>query len=68
MRGAVLLPMLAAALAAQQAGVEGIIVDQTSGQPLARVHVRVTPDADPDSAEEIYGAASDNAGMRLLSQ
>ena len=62
MRGAVLLPMLAAALAAQQAGVEGIVVDQTSGQRLARVHVRVTPDADPDSAEEIYGAASDNAG------
>jgi len=62
------LLLLAASLAAQTASVEGIVVDQATGQPLSGVHVRVlTGDVASVTVERVYGAISDRAGHFSIS-
>ncbi len=64
MKPALLGFFLCATLAAQPAGLEGTVVNQATGQPLAGVHVRlVTGDFTDSGADQIvYGAISDRAG------
>ena len=54
-RVVLLLVTIGASLAAQPASIEGTVVDQTTGKPLDRVHVRLT-------GTEAYGAISDSSG------
>ena len=49
--------------AAQPAGIEGVVLNHATGQPLAGVHVRfVTGDFSGGGMEQAYGAISDRAG------
>jgi large repetitive protein len=59
-RAVILFSMMSASLAAQPASVEGTVVDQTTGKPVARVHVRLNPYSQDQS--EAYGAMSDSSG------
>jgi Carboxypeptidase regulatory-like domain len=63
-RPAILLLLLSAALSAQPAGIDGVVVNHATGQPLSGVHVRlITGDAFGfDIADRAYGAISDKAG------
>ena len=68
MRPIVVLLLLAASLAAQTASVEGVVVNQTTGQPLSDVHVRVlTGDVATVTVERVYGAITDRAGHFSIS-
>ena len=68
MRPIVVLLLLAASLAAQTASVEGVVVNQATGQPLSDVHVRVlTGDVATVTVERVYGAMSDRAGHFSIS-
>jgi hypothetical protein len=59
-RGALLL-VCCACLRAQTAAIEGVVVNQTSGEPMAGVHVRLN--SVTSSAEgQPYGAISNRAG------
>jgi hypothetical protein len=60
-RAVILLAMVGASLGVQPASIEGTVVDQTSGKPLDRVHVRLM-----DS--EVYGAMSDSSGHFSIAQ
>ncbi len=60
-RAVILLATITASLAAQPASIEGTVVDQTTGKPLDRVHVRLT-------ATEVYGAMSDFLGHFSIAQ
>src|SRR5580692_7657376 len=63
MRPAFLLLMLTAALAAQPAGIDGVVVNHVTGQPLSGVHVRLmTGDFGNGGIDQAYGAVSDKAG------
>jgi len=67
-RPIVVLFLLAASLAAQTASVEGVVLNQSTGQPLSDVHVRVlTGDVATLSVERVYGAMSDRAGHFSIS-
>ncbi len=63
MKTAALIPILAAFLAAQQAGIEGVVLNQTSGQPLQGVHVRLYSGIALETATQAYGALTDARGM-----
>lgn len=68
MRPILVLLLLAASLAAQTASVEGVVVNQATGQPLSDVHVRVlTGDVATITVERVYGAMSDRAGHFSIS-
>ena len=68
MRPIVVLLLLAVSLAAQTASVEGVVVNQATGQPLSDVHVRVlTGDVATVTVERVYGAMSDRAGHFSIS-
>jgi hypothetical protein len=55
--------MLTAALAAQPAGIDGVVVNHATGQPLSGVHVRLmTGDFGNGASDQAYGAISDRAG------
>jgi hypothetical protein len=63
MRPAILLLMVTAALAAQPAGIDGVVVNHATGQPLSGVHVRLmTGDFGNGGIDQAYGAISDKAG------
>jgi hypothetical protein len=64
MKPAILGFLFCVALAAQPASVEGTAVNQTNGQPIAGVHVRlVTGDfGGPGNDQMVYGAISDRTG------
>jgi hypothetical protein len=64
MKPALLGFLFCATLAAQPASMEGTVLNQATGQPLAGVHVRlVTGDFTDSGADQIvYGAISDRAG------
>jgi 5-hydroxyisourate hydrolase-like protein (transthyretin family) len=64
MKPALLGFLFCATLAAQPASLEGAVVNQATGQPLAGVHVHlVTGDFSDSGADQIvYGAISDRAG------
>jgi hypothetical protein len=67
LKTAVILVMFGPSLAAQQAGIDGVVVDQVSGAPLERVHVSLyggDPQRRPDL---IYGAMSDKIGHFSIS-
>src|ERR1017187_5320286 len=67
-RPIVVLLLLAASLAAQTASVEGVVVNQATGQPQSDVHVRVlTGDVATVTVERVYGAMSDRAGHFSIS-
>lgn len=53
--------LLSSALAAQPASVEGSVIDDTSGQPLAGAHISLLA-GDFGNIKEAYGAVSDRAG------
>jgi hypothetical protein len=53
--------LLSGALAAQPASVDGSVVDDTGGQPLAGVHISLLA-GDFGNIKEAYGAISDRAG------
>jgi hypothetical protein len=59
-RAALLLACCACAVA-QTAAVEGVAVNQTTGRPMAGVHVRFVI-ASPSGDEQPYGAVSDGKG------
>jgi hypothetical protein len=63
-RLATLLLLLSAALSAQPASIDGVVVNHATGQPLSGVHVRlITGNAFGfDAADQAYGAISDKAG------
>jgi Carboxypeptidase regulatory-like domain len=68
MKPLVLLSFLAASLAGQTASVEGVVVNQSTGQPLSGAHVRVlTGDVATVTVERVYGAISDAAGHFSIS-
>ena len=68
MRPIIVLLLLAASLAAQTASVEGVVVNQATGQPLSDVHVRVlTGDVATLTVERVYGAMTDRAGHFSIS-
>ncbi|HUA59995.1 MAG TPA: carboxypeptidase-like regulatory domain-containing protein [Verrucomicrobiae bacterium] len=55
-------------LAAQTAGVEGVVVNKVTGQPLSDVHLRVlTGDVATLTVERVYGAMTDRAGHFSIS-
>jgi len=56
--------LFCAALAAQPANLEGTVVNQTNGQPIAGVHIRMITGAfgDSDGDQTVYGSISDRAG------
>jgi hypothetical protein len=55
--------MLTAALAAQPAGIDGVVVNHATGQPLSGVHVRLMAgDFGNGGIDQAYGAISDKAG------
>ena len=64
MRAGLLLLLFGAGLSAQQAGVSGITVDKSTGQPLRGVHVRfITGDfGSQGGVDVVYGAFSDATG------
>jgi len=64
MRAALIFLVFCAACAeAQQSGVDGVVIDRSTGQPLAGVHVRmVTGDFGNGGVSAVYGAVSDRAG------
>ncbi len=55
------LAVLSVRLAAQQTGVAGIVVDQTNGKPLERVHLTLVT-GKPENSGQVYGALSDPVG------
>jgi len=61
MRAVILVAMMGARLAAQPAGIEGTVVDETTGKALERVHVTFI-------GAETYGAMSDTAGHFSIAQ
>src|SRR5580698_778099 len=60
-RAIILLATMGASLAAQPASIEGTVVDQTTGKPLDRVHVRL-------ASAEVYGATSNSLGHFSMAQ
>jgi hypothetical protein len=59
MRPALLLLMLTAALAAQPASIDGVVVNHATGQPLSGVHVRLmTGDFGNGGIDQATGAIS----------
>lgn len=64
MKPALLGFLFCASLAAQPASIEGTVVNQITGQPLAGVHVRLVTGDFSDSGNDqiVYGAISDSAG------
>jgi hypothetical protein len=64
MRPAVLIFLLAAALSAQEAGIEGVVVNKLTGQPLSgvRIHILTGDFTGNSGVEAAYGAVSDQAG------
>ncbi len=61
MHRAALLVVCCAGLGAQPAAVEGVVVNQATGRPVAGVHVRFLSAA-PGAEGQPYGAVSDLAG------
>jgi hypothetical protein len=61
-RTAALVLLFAAPVAAQQGSVEGVVLNRTSGQPIAGVHVRLILGIDIQNATQAYGAITDAAG------
>lgn len=63
MRPAILVLLLAAAVSAQPASVDGVVVNRASGEPLSGVHVRLfSGDFGDGGIDQAYGAISDKAG------
>jgi 5-hydroxyisourate hydrolase-like protein (transthyretin family) len=62
MRTAALFLLLAGALTAQQGSIEGVVLNQASGQPLPGVHIRLLNQMIVESATQAWGAATDAAG------
>jgi hypothetical protein len=60
-RAVILVAIIGARLAAQPAGIEGTVVDETTGKPLERVHVIFI-------AAETYGSISDAGGHFSIAQ
>lgn len=60
--GALLLLSLASCLHAQNAGVEGVAIDISTGQPMSGVHVRLMSEPGPARLESDYGAMSGKMG------
>src|ERR1039458_2644961 len=63
MRTAALILLLAAPLAAQQGSIEGVVLNQASGQPLPGVHVRLFAGLVIETAAQAYGANTDANGQ-----
>jgi hypothetical protein len=62
-RLAILVILLAAALSAQPASVDGVVVNRATGEPLSNVHISlVTGDFGNGGIDRVYGAISDKAG------
>ncbi len=61
MQRAALLLACCACLGAQPAAIEGVVVNQATGEPMAGVHVRFTSVAS-SADRQAYGAMSDRAG------
>jgi hypothetical protein len=61
MRAFILVAMMGAGLSAQPAGVDGTVIDETTGKPVERVHVTFI-------GAETYGAMSDVAGHFSIAQ
>lgn len=59
--GVLLLPLLATSLRAQNASLEGIAIDISTGQPLSGVHVRLMTER-PGPSQVNYGAESGKRG------
>jgi protocatechuate 3,4-dioxygenase beta subunit len=60
--GALLLLSVAYCLRAQNASVEGVAIDISSGQPMSGVHVRLMSEAGPARSELNYGALTGKTG------
>ena len=58
MRPATLILLFAASLAAQQASLDGVVLNQARGQPLPGVHIRLYVGIVIEGANESYGAVS----------
>lgn len=58
MRTATLVLLLAASLAAQQGSIDGVVLNQASGQPLSGVHVRLFAALSIEIATQAYGATT----------
>jgi len=59
MKGAILFILLGRSLTAQQSGIEGVVVDSVTHQPMPRVHITLRPaTAEGAGPEDIYGAMS----------
>lgn len=68
MRPVVVLLTLVASMKAQPASVEGVVVNQATGQAMGDVHVRVlTGDLATLTVERVYGAMTDRAGHFSIS-
>jgi 5-hydroxyisourate hydrolase-like protein (transthyretin family) len=61
MRAFILVAMMGARLSAQPAGIDGTVIDETTGKPVERVHVTFI-------GAETYGAMSDAAGHFSIAQ
>ena len=61
MHRAALLVVCCACLGAQPAAIEGLVVNQATGQPMRGVHVRLFS-SDPNADGQPYGAITDLAG------
>src|SRR5579862_9361274 len=61
-RTAGMLAMLGSSLAAQQTGIDGVVIDQVSGAPLERVHVSLYGGDPRQRPDLVYGAMSDKSG------
>jgi protocatechuate 3,4-dioxygenase beta subunit len=62
MRTAALFLLLAGALAAQPGSIEGVVLNQATGQPLGGVHIRLLDAMIVEGATHAWGAATDAAG------
>src|ERR1035438_9163322 len=64
MRPALVILLLAGCLKAQSGGVAGVVVDQSTGQPLRGVHVRLITGefGSNGGVDAVYGVTSDAAG------
>src|SRR5512140_1309035 len=62
MKTVALLLSFAALLGAQQAGIEGVALNQTTGEPVQGVHVRLYSGIGIEGATIAYGAVSDRQG------
>jgi protocatechuate 3,4-dioxygenase beta subunit len=59
--------LLGSRLAAQSAGLEGIVIDMSTGQPMSGVHVRLMGEPGPARVESNYGALTEKTGRFSIS-